>query len=201
MKNKLILTIAIGASLLVSACAASTDTAAGADDDSHNDTAANFDPMSGDGNVVGDNGAVAANPFDTPVTLINASSSDEGQTTLNDLIDGDKPVVLWSYAAWCVNCMREAPDIDAFAEANPDVQVIGIGALDSAEASVGFIQDTGVQNSTMVWAGEDAGLWQQLGFTGRTENLVLSPDLTSVAGPNLGGFEADEVLSQITSLA
>ncbi len=143
--------------------------------------------------------AVLPPEFNTAVTIINATSPNAGQTTLAQLIDGDKPVVLWSFAAWCPQCRAEAPAIDAFAAANPDIQVIGIGSLDTAEASIGFIQDTGVQNSTMVWADEAGGLWQQLGFSGRTERLVVSPDLTQRQGPNGGQFDEARIRSQIAS--
>lgn len=139
--------------------------------------------------------------FDLPVTVITANSVNDGVTTLNELIDGDKPVLLWSFAAWCPNCAREAPFIDAFAAANPDVQVIGVGSLDSVENSVGFIRGTGVQNSVMVFADDNATLWGELGFSGRTENLVVSPDLTQRFSPNLGGFRENEVVQQLGAFA
>lgn len=143
--------------------------------------------------------AVVPAGFDQGVTIINNSSPNAGQTTLAQLIEGDKPVVLWSFAAWCPQCRAEAPAIDAFAAANPDIQVIGIGSLDTAEASVGFIQETGVQNSTMVWADQDGALWAQLGFSGRTERLVVSADLSQRQGPNGGAFDEARIRSQIAS--
>ncbi len=159
---------------------------------------------SGASGAAGPNGGIPISDsaaFDLPVTIISANSINDGETTLGELIDGDKPVLLWSYAAWCPNCAREAPSIDAFAAANPDVQVIGVGSLDSAQNSVGFIRNTGVQNSVMVWADDNGALWSQLGFSGRTENLVVSPDLMERFNPNLGGFRIDEVTAQLTALA
>jgi thiol-disulfide isomerase/thioredoxin len=45
-----------------------------------------------------------------------------------------KPVVLNFWASWCGPCRTEIPAISAFAEANPDVQVIGV-AVDDVEQS------------------------------------------------------------------
>lgn len=159
---------------------------------------------SGASGEAGPNGGIPisdSTAFDLPVTIISANSINDGETTLGELIDGDKPVLLWSFAAWCPNCAREAPSIDAFAAANPDVQVIGVGSLDSAQNSVGFIRNTGVQNSVMVWADDNGALWGELGFSGRTENLVVSPDLMERFDPNLGGFRQAEVEAQLTALA
>ena len=180
MNIKTLLITAISIGLLGAACSAETAAPAPEADESTHEQS-------------------SAAPFETPVTIIDASTSDGGQTTLEELIDGDRPVVLWSFAAWCVNCRADAPDIEAFAAANPEVQVIGVGALDSADASVEFIQDTGVATSEVVWAGEGPELWQQLGFSGRTENIVFSPDLSEQIGPNFG-FDAEEVTERIASL-
>ena len=72
-----------------------------------------------------DGGAVAEIGRPAPdftVTLING-----GTFTLSEhLKTDDRPIVLNLWASWCIPCRTETPDISAFAEANPDVKVIGV---------------------------------------------------------------------------
>ncbi|HEY6635386.1 MAG TPA: TlpA disulfide reductase family protein [Acidimicrobiia bacterium] len=54
---------------------------------------------------------------------------DGGSFTLSDQIGA--PVVLNFWASWCEPCRTEIPAISAFAEAHPDVVVIGVSAQDA----------------------------------------------------------------------
>jgi len=119
--------------------------------------------------------------FDTEVTDISTGES----APLRTFLTGDKPILVWSWASWCPNCKAEAPGIDQFAAENPDVIVIGIGSAAELETAPGFIEETGVSTSEMVWV-ESTSLWSSLGFTGRTENLVISSDLTKRSEPTSG---------------
>lgn len=49
-----------------------------------------------------------------------------------------KPVVLNFWASWCGPCRTEIPAISAFAEANPDVQVIGVAVEDVEQSARDF---------------------------------------------------------------
>lgn len=74
---------------------------------------------------------------DFTVTLING-----GTFTLSEhLLTDDRPVVLNLWASWCIPCRTETPDISAFAEANPDVKVIGVSVKDTEMASRAFADE------------------------------------------------------------
>ncbi|MCZ6629979.1 MAG: TlpA disulfide reductase family protein [Actinobacteria bacterium] len=74
---------------------------------------------------------------DFTVTLING-----GTFTLSEhLKTDDRPVVLNLWASWCIPCRTETPDISAFAEANPDVKVIGVSVKDTEVASRAFADE------------------------------------------------------------
>jgi thiol-disulfide isomerase/thioredoxin len=87
-----------------------------------------------------DDGAVARIGRPAPdftVTLING-----GTFTLSEhLKTDDRPVVLNLWASWCIPCRTETPDISAFAEANPDVKVIGVSVKDTEMASRAFADE------------------------------------------------------------
>lgn len=67
---------------------------------------------------------------------------DGGSFTLSEHFKtDDRPVVLNIWASWCIPCRTETPDISAFAEANPDVKVIGVAVQDAEEASRAFADE------------------------------------------------------------
>jgi thiol-disulfide isomerase/thioredoxin len=53
------------------------------------------------------------------------------------------PVVLNFWASWCAPCREEIPDISAYAEANPDVSVVGVAVRDIEENSRQFAAEIG----------------------------------------------------------
>ena len=59
-----------------------------------------------------------------------------GTFTLSEAIG--RPVVLNFWASWCEPCRTEIPDISTFAEANPDVTVIGVAVEDVEDAAREF---------------------------------------------------------------
>jgi cytochrome c biogenesis protein CcmG, thiol:disulfide interchange protein DsbE len=79
--------------------------------------------------------AVGARAPDFTVELI-----DGGAFTLSDRIVVDEPraVVVNLWASWCIPCRTEIPEISDFADANPDVVVIGVAVQDSEQASRAF---------------------------------------------------------------
>ena len=59
-----------------------------------------------------------------------------GEFTLSESRGQAVVVNLW--ASWCGPCREEIPDISAFAEANPGVQVIGVAVRDTEQSSRQF---------------------------------------------------------------
>lgn len=64
-----------------------------------------------------------------------------GEFTLSDA--RGRPVVLNFWASWCAPCRTEIPDISAFAESNPGVQVIGVAVEDAEVAARDFAAEIG----------------------------------------------------------
>lgn len=67
-----------------------------------------------------------------------------------ELIDGGtftlsetrgQQVVLNFWASWCGPCREEIPAISVFADANPDVAVVGVAVRDTEEASRQFAEE------------------------------------------------------------
>lgn len=65
---------------------------------------------------------------------------DGGSFTLSSQ---EGPVVLNFWASWCAPCREEIPAISSFADANPDVTVIGVAVQDTDEASRQFAREVG----------------------------------------------------------
>lgn len=64
-----------------------------------------------------------------------------GTFTLSET--GRGPVVVNLWASWCPPCREEIPDISAFAEANPNVQVIGVAVEDREASAREFANEIG----------------------------------------------------------
>ncbi len=65
---------------------------------------------------------------------------DGGTFTLSSV---EGPVVVNFWASWCVPCRTEIPAISRFAEAHPDVSVIGIAIQDTEENAREFAGEVG----------------------------------------------------------
>lgn len=92
-------------------------------------------PPDNDAGLAGAAPEVVVEPFD-----------DEGQWRLSEhLIDDGRPVVLNLWASWCLPCREEIPQLSAFADAMPDVVVVGVAVNDipaDAEALADELQPT-----------------------------------------------------------
>lgn len=64
-----------------------------------------------------------------------------GQFDLADHIGGNGPVVINQWASWCTPCREEIPDISAFADANPNVTVVGVAVEDSESQATAFAEE------------------------------------------------------------
>jgi thiol-disulfide isomerase/thioredoxin len=61
---------------------------------------------------------------------------DGGTFTLSEA--KGRPVIVNLWASWCPPCRAEIPDISAFAEANPDVTIIGVAVEDAEQTAREF---------------------------------------------------------------
>jgi thiol-disulfide isomerase/thioredoxin len=71
----------------------------------------------------------------------------EGDTFVlsTHLAEDGRPVFLNLWASWCFPCRAEMPDIDAAAQAHPDVEFIGVAVQDSTADATAFAREIGVQ--------------------------------------------------------
>ena len=64
---------------------------------------------------------------------------DGGSFSLSDHIaDDGRPLIVNLWASWCVPCREEMPDLSAFAEANPDIAIVGVAVEDQLEDARAF---------------------------------------------------------------
>lgn len=90
--------------------------------------------------------------------LVGSSSTDVAEVGSSapdftvEIIDGGtftlseargQPVVLNFWASWCAPCREEIPAISAYAEANPNVSVVGVAVRDIEENSRRFASEIG----------------------------------------------------------
>ena len=67
---------------------------------------------------------------------------DGGEFTLSEQLEAErKPVVLNLWASWCGPCRTETPEISAFAEAHPEVKVIGVAVADTEDGAAAFAEE------------------------------------------------------------
>jgi thiol-disulfide isomerase/thioredoxin len=74
-----------------------------------------------------------------------------------------KPLVVNVFGSWCPPCNSEAPDLAAFAEANPDTQFVGIAVNDQESDAVGFMNEYGLTYPLVI---DDNRLAGEFGVTG-----------------------------------
>lgn len=80
--------------------------------------------------------AVSVAEVGQPAPDFSVEVIDGGTFTLSE--SRGQPVVVNFWASWCGPCRTEIPDISAFAEANPDVTVVGIAVQDAEQTAREF---------------------------------------------------------------
>lgn len=85
--------------------------------------------------------------------------------TLADLVNDDgKPIVINLMASWCGPCRAEIPEISAFADANPEIVVVGIAVEDRYEDFKEFVSEVGPTYAVGFDDGEMRASYQTLGL-------------------------------------
>ncbi|HEV2797957.1 MAG TPA: redoxin family protein [Nocardioides sp.] len=107
-----------------------------------------------------------------------------------------RPTVLWFWAPWCPTCRGQVPQVEALEKEHAgEVNVIGVGSLDSAEAIAEFADDvSGVTHLEDV----DGELWRRFGVTEQSSFVVLDADGTVVLEAGYGG--TDDLDAEVESL-
>jgi len=96
-----------------------------------------------------------------------------------------KPLVVNMFGSWCPPCNAEAPELAAFAEQNPGVQVVGIACEDTEEGAVGFMEEFGLTFPLVL---DDGTLAQETGITAYPTTIVY----------NAQGEEVDRIVGAAT---
>ena len=101
------------------------------------------------------------------------------------------------WASWCDPCRDEAPALQAFADRNPEVRVIGIDTQDNTEDALEFVDEFGL---TYEQLHDGSGAYaDDLGTTGVPESILIDPE-GNVAHHVPGAVTEDTLTGQIEPL-
>jgi thiol-disulfide isomerase/thioredoxin len=114
-----------------------------------------------------------------------------GTTVSGEAFDGaslaGRPTLLWFWAPWCPTCRGQIPQVQGIAaDQGGDLNVIGVGSLDSAEAIAEFADD--VDEITHL-EDVDGALWKQFGVTEQSSFVLLDADGAVVFEAGYGGTD------------
>ena len=96
-----------------------------------------------------------------------------------------KPLVVNMFGSWCPPCNAEAPELAAFTEQNPGVQVVGVACEDTEEGAIGFMEQFGL---TFTLVMDDGTLVQETAITAYPTTLFY----------NAQGEEVDRIVGAAT---
>ena len=98
-----------------------------------------------------------------------------------------RPTLLWFWAPWCPTCRGQIPQVEGIATDHAgELNVIGIGSLDSAEAIAGFAGDV---DDVVHLEDVDGELWKRFGVTEQSSFVLLDADGTVVFEAGYGGTD------------
>ena len=82
---------------------------------------------------------------------------------------------MWFWAPWCSTCKREAPTVAKAAQQNPDVQFVGVAALDEVPAMQDFIDTYKIGDFPNI-ADTKGAVWQRFGVTNQPAFAFIGAD-------------------------
>lgn len=133
---------------------------------------------------------VAAPAFTLPVI----SPGDSGARVRLEDLQG-KVVVLDFWASWCAPCRAQAAILDQFAQAHPDVVVLGVATSDSRQAATQYLKK---RNLTYMSAYDDAGVGAAYGARSLPTIVVVGPT-GRVSGYSAGSVTAQKLSEMVAA--
>jgi thiol-disulfide isomerase/thioredoxin len=123
---------------------------------------------------------------DVPASLDFSAATVSGDAFEGASLAG-RPTLLWFWAPWCPTCRGQIPQVEALAREHAgELNVIGVGSLDSAEAIAEFARD--VDDITHL---EDAEgeLWKRFGVVEQSSFVLLDADGSVAFEAGYGGTD------------
>ena len=137
-----------------------------------------------------DSATVGAPAPDIDVPLLDGT----GRFVLSEeLAAHDKTIVVNLWASWCGPCRFETPDISAFAQANPDVKVVGVAVEDTEQAAIEFADEFRPAYELAFGNDDFDAAYPRLGLPA---TYVIGPD--GVVDHLFNGIVNEEVLTGLT---
>lgn len=110
---------------------------------------------------------------------------DGGEVTLSEL---DGPIVLNLWASWCSPCRVEIPDISTYAQAHPEVTVLGVAVQDVDSASREFAAKVGAQYPLALGTDQVEAAYPVLGLPATfviDQNMVVVEFYNGIVTPEI----------------
>ncbi|HEX2358227.1 MAG TPA: TlpA disulfide reductase family protein [Solirubrobacterales bacterium] len=82
-------------------------------------------------------------------------------------------VNFWS--SWCEPCRSESPDLQAFADAHPEVAVVGVNLEDASEDARAFVSEFKL-TYPQLRATDSSSAREDYGMVARPENFLIDPE-------------------------
>ena len=131
-----------------------------------------------------------------PETLDFSATTVAGASFEGSSLAG-RPTLLWFWAPWCPTCRGQIPQVEGLAaDFDGELNVVGVGSLDSAEAIAGFADDVDGVTQLEDTEGE---LWKRFGVVEQSSFVLLDADGAVAFEAGYGGSgdldaEVDAVL-------
>lgn len=110
---------------------------------------------------------------------------------LDELLEDGRPIVINLMASWCGPCRAEIPELSAFADANPDVLVLGVAVEDDYESFKVFVTEV---RPTYPVAFDDGDMREAYPSLGLPATFFVNSDGT--VGEVFNGILNSEILAE-----